>query len=178
MDAPQVRMSAVFAALLSIAAVGCGCPEPMELTENREGTLVAAQVAAARDENSNDEARCAWACQRYLKGAARAAKVWTTSNTAKGHGELARRLKELGPERIALEATGGHFWNFLNDPTGTDFQPQVVEIAALVEQMYVSGGLSPANAFSRLTTALNTAGFAFWNDHWSSRATTHGVIDP
>lgn len=71
-----------------------------------------------------------------------------------------------------------HFWNFLNDPTGTDFQPQVVEIAALVEQMYVSGGLSPANAFSRLTTALNTAGFAFWNDHWSSRATTHGVIDP
>jgi len=57
-------MSAVFAALLSIAAVGCGCPEPMELTENREGTLVAAQVAAARDENSNDEARCAWELQR------------------------------------------------------------------------------------------------------------------
>lgn len=40
--------------------------------------------------------------------AKRAAKVWTTSNTAKGHGELARRLKELGPERIALEATGGY----------------------------------------------------------------------
>ena len=43
----------------------------MELTENREGTLVAAQVAAARDEHRNDEARCAWACQRYLGGVAR-----------------------------------------------------------------------------------------------------------
>ncbi len=40
----------------------------MEVTRSHEGTIEGAQLAAAREENEDDEARCAWACQRYLEG--------------------------------------------------------------------------------------------------------------
>lgn len=38
----------------------------------------------------------------------RAGRAWTTSNTEKGCEALVRPLKELGPDRIVLEAMGGH----------------------------------------------------------------------
>ena len=71
-----------------------------------------------------------------------------------------------------------HFWNFLNDSTGTDFQPTVLEIAAQVKQMYVTGGLNSGNAYLKLRTALTTANFGFWDGHWHNHGITHGVSDP
>jgi len=72
-----------------------------------------------------------------------------------------------------------HFWNYLNDPTGTDFQPTLFAIAEQINQTYVSGGLGTGNIYQKLLDALThpDLDYNFWVGHWTTRANTHGVDD-
>lgn len=69
-----------------------------------------------------------------------------------------------------------HFWNFLNDPTGTDFQPDLASIAALIHQMYENDDFDAATAYRALTCALADASQNMWISHWNDYADDFGVI--
>jgi len=71
-----------------------------------------------------------------------------------------------------------HFWNYLNDPTGLDFNPSMVDIAEMIAQMYDTGTFTSTTAYASLTEALDDAGYGIFTSHWENHAENHGVVDP
>lgn len=85
------------------------------------------------------------------------------------------------PKEAGLSVEGDwlrHFWNFLNDPSGSDFQPTMVELADVIATMYSINSYTAATAYASLADAVDAANYDFWIDHWADLADFHGVIDP
>lgn len=80
-------------------------------------------------------------------------KAWTASNNKKGHGELVRRLKDLNPERIALEATGGYEKEVYRALREADLPAVLVQPLHVREFARAMGKLAKTDAIDALMIA-------------------------